>query len=255
MIRLENVSFAYLQTAVLQNITLNIQSGEFVGIIGPNGAGKSTLLKLMAGMLHPASGEVRLGESSLSRISRRDLARKLGFVGQSIRSEFDYTAYEMVAMGRFPHTTAFAPESREDRRIIQQCMTQTEVWQFRERAFSQLSGGEQQRVILASALCQQPQILLLDEPTASLDLHHQQQFFGILRDLQSAALDSIVTVTHDINLAIRFCRRLLVLKTGQIVADDAPERVVTESLMAEVYETPVAITTHPCDGKPLVSLP
>lgn len=254
MITVSGVYFSYPDAPVLHNISFEIAPGEMIGIIGPNGAGKSTLLKVMANILPPARGSVRLNGRPLASIPRRMLARQLGYLSQTFQTAFDFTAREIVRMGRFPYVGPLARETAADREMIKQVMRETGVWDLRHRRFSELSGGERQRVVLASALGQQPAVLLLDEPTAALDLKHQARFYDMLRRLQNEKGLTMVTVTHDINLAARFCQRLMVMKKGAVIADDTPEKIVIPPLMASVYEVPVVVIPHPVDGKPLLFL-
>ncbi|RMI13712.1 MAG: ABC transporter ATP-binding protein [Calditrichaeota bacterium] len=262
MMRLEGVDFAYPggsegifpATPAVREIHLEIAEREFAAVIGPNGAGKSTLLKLMDGLIFPTKGTITLQKRALSAYPRRELARLIGYVGQSFRTTFDFTAEEIVQMGRYPFLSPLEREKPEDRQRIRQAMEATEVWQFRYRRMSELSGGEQQRVVLASALAQEASLLLLDEPTAALDLKHQVQFYEILHQLRQERNLTILIATHDVNLAVRYCRRLVVLKGGQIVADGPPEAILRRPLMESVYEVPVEIIPHPRDGKPLILL-
>jgi iron complex transport system ATP-binding protein len=255
LIKLDNVTFAYENQTLLRNFSLSIQQGEFLGIIGPNGAGKSTILKLFTGILKPNRGRAFFENKPVDLIDRKEFARKVGFLGQQIYGDFDYTAYEIAAMGRYPYQTVWQGETPEDSRIIEQTMRETEVWELRDRMMSQLSGGERQRVMLASALCQQPELLLLDEPTSALDLHHQYQFFEIIRKLFASSLAALVMVTHDINLAARYATRIVVMAHGKIEADGTPESVITASLLKRVYGIDAVIVPHPMDHKPVVTLP
>jgi iron complex transport system ATP-binding protein len=254
MIHISDLVFAYQAAPVLQDVSLSIPDNEFVGIIGPNGAGKSTLLKVLAGILAPQSGEVRLRNKSLPDYRRKELGRIIGFVAQEFKSAFNFTAYEIVLMGRYPHLSPFSNETETDRQIIRLAMEETEVWNLRDRALSELSGGERQRVVLASALAQEPQMLLLDEPTTALDIKHQVRFYEILQSLQQRKGMTVVTATHDINLSARYCRRLIVLRNGKIIADDIPEKIINKALMESVYEVEVEIFNHPHDGKPVLVL-
>lgn len=254
MISLQKIDFAYAAEIILREITFSISEGEFVGIIGPNGAGKSTLLKLLDNILVPAEGELLLFDAPLGSYQRKELARLIGYVPQNFTTAFNYTAYDIVMMGRFPYISAFSSGSENDRKIVRTSMEATEVWELRERLFSDLSGGERQRVVLASALAQEPKLLLLDEPTATLDIRHQIHFFGILKELQREQNMTIVSVTHDVNLAIRYCDRMLVMKNGKIIADGHPAEIIDENLIHSVYDIGVKIIDHPQDGKPLLVL-
>ncbi len=253
MIELRNITFGYGNRPLYDQLSLKILDGEFVGIIGPNGAGKTTLLKLMGGMMRPAAGEVWIHGRLLNRYSRMELARLLAFVPQEFHSLYDYTVEEIVLMGRYAYRRAFEPPGERDWRVAEQAMIRTEVGSLRRRRLSHISGGEKQRVVLASALAQEPRVLLLDEPTGALDLKHQIHFYRILREEQRRSGQTIVTVTHDVNLAVRFCERILVLKEGRIVADGPTETVIQQSVLETVYEIPLTIFPHPEDGKPLVT--
>jgi iron complex transport system ATP-binding protein len=254
MIDTRKLSFSYLEDLVLNRISFSVADSEFVGIIGPNGAGKSTLLKLMDGILQPKEGEIRLQKKLLQEYTRKQLAKMIGFVPQNFSTAFSYSVNDIVLMGRYPHLSAFSTENVDDFRIVESSMQSTDVWQLRHRQFSELSGGERQRVVLASALAQEPQVLLLDEPTSSLDIKYQYQFYSILQELQQDSGLTIVVVTHDINLAARYCQRLILLKNGSVVDDGAPGKVITKEIMESVYEVEVEIMQHPMDGKPLLTL-
>ncbi len=254
MIASKQLDYAYHGSPVLRDVSLTLEAGTFTAIIGPNGAGKSTLLKLITGSLAIQAGEVQIDGRSLSDYDFKTLAKTMAYVAQSFESAFDFTAYEIVAMGRFPYQTAFRSESQRDRDIIRQMMEATGVWSFRERRLTELSGGERQRLILSSALAQEPRILLLDEPTTALDIKHQMQFYRILERLCREEQMTILTVTHDLNLASRFVERLVVMKDGEIAADGKPEGVLTSETLARVYEVEAQIIPHPQDGKPYVMI-
>jgi len=254
MIRVENISFWYGEKSVLTGVRFGVNPGEIVAIIGPNGAGKSTLLKLLDGILLPREGEIFIAGESLVGKSRKSLARQIGFVPQHFSTAFDYTVREIVAMGRFPFSSMFSEPDREGSRAVREAMEATDVWPFRDRSLDTLSGGEKQRVVLASALAQEPQILLLDEPTAALDIRHQAHFLEILTSLSRSRRLTILLVTHDVNLASQFCDRIIVLKDGQICGDGPPDKIVRLDLMEEIYQTPVQVLKHPGDGKPVLFL-
>ncbi len=252
MIGAENINFSYNGERVLAEVNFEIDRGEFVGIIGPNGAGKSTLMKLLDRIHVPKSGKILLQNRDLRTYTRKDLAKIIGFVSQEFPSYFDFTAREIVLMGRFAHQKVFGFETENDWQIVKEAMNATDCYSLRHRNFQSLSGGEKQRIILASALAQEPEILLLDEPTTALDLKHQLHFYEILKKLQSEKRMTILTVTHDINLAGQFCDRLLVFKHGRIVADGNVDSVMQKELLESVYETSVELVLHPSSRLPVV---
>lgn len=213
-----SVSFGYGKTPVLERASLQVRRGETLFIVGPNGAGKSTLLKLLAGLLIPSAGTISVFGEAPSQARRRDLARRLAYLPQSYRVSFPFTALEIVLMGRYAHDGgSLALESEADLSRAQAAMESSEVWELRERRYFELSGGEQRRVLLAQALCQEAELLLLDEPTASLDPAHGIHLFEALREASRAneAMTTIV-VSHDLNLAARFASRVAVIHDGAI---------------------------------------
>lgn len=236
---LEGVGMRYGETTVLRDVTLSLHAREAVSIIGPNGAGKSTLLRILAGLLPGHLGACTLRHTEVSRWPRRDFARTVGFIPQSVHMEFPFRVSEVVAMGRHAHATGMF-ETSEDWDAVEAAMRQADCAAFRDRDFRSLSGGEQQRVILASALAQRPEILLLDEPTTWLDLRHQVEIHHVLRGLRDAGL-LVVMVTHDLNLAAGFADRVLVLDEGRLAADGSPAEVFTESLIEEIFEVQATI--------------
>jgi iron complex transport system ATP-binding protein len=252
MIKLVNLSFAYENLPVLQNFNCSINRGQFVGIIGPNGAGKSTLLKLLDRIITPQSGEIRLQSKLLVTYSRNELARIIGYVQQDFYTAYDYTALEIVLMGRFPHQKSWGFDSVEDIKIALEMMNTTDCHYLKDRKFMTLSGGEKQRVILASALAQEPEILLLDEPTAALDLKHQIHIYRILKRLQTEKQLTIITVTHDINLASQYCERILIIKDGKLHSDGNVQEVLKANILQDVYEIDLKIINHPDSGLPVI---
>lgn len=232
----------YAEAAILEHLDFEIQAGEIVGILGPNGAGKTTLLRIMGGLLKPASGKLLFEGERISLWNRTRLAGRIAFLAQQTSITFPFTAREIVLMGRLPHQGGTFFESAEDHRIVDQALTLTGCSDLAGRFFNDLSGGEQQLVALASALAQEPDVLLLDEPTVYLDLRHRLQIFGILKDLHRAKGCTLVMVTHDLNLAEAFCSRLLLLNKGSLVADldnsrprDEGGCALTSELIASLY--------------------
>lgn len=238
---------------VLQGIELAFRPGELVGLVGPNGSGKSTLLRILAGQLVPTEGDVQLGEKPLRRIARAALARRIGFLPQTVRATFAFTVEEVVAQGRYPHTGALGILTERDRQVIRRSMEQTHTLAFARRPFEVLSGGERQRVLLASVLAQEAEFLLLDEPTSALDLHHQVDVFDLLAHLARSGL-GIILVTHDLNLAAEYCDRLVVLHDGQMAAAGVPAEVMREEILRRVYTEHLIVDTNPVTGTPLVVL-
>ncbi len=235
----------------LQAVSMSVAAGAFIGIVGPNGSGKSTLLKLGAGMLEPDCGSVSLKGRALDRLSRRVIARTLGFLPQTVTVSFDHTVEEVIVMGRFCRLQGLGFISGADRDVIDRCMTLTESQYLRTRRLSQLSGGERQRVLLASVLAQEPGLLLLDEPTTGLDLHHQVAFFRLLGQLVAQGM-GVVVVTHDLNLAAQFCEHLVLMVQGRVWAQGTAAQVITQEILTRVYPEDLLVSRHPVNGRPMI---
>ena len=251
---LKDVAFRYLSDWVLQGIDLTIERGEILGIIGPNGSGKTSLLKILGRHRSPVEGEVRLEAEKLPDVPRRALAQRVSMVPQEHPVVFPYTVLEMVLMGRYPYLKGWAFESSEDHRIARAAMERVGLERFSERLFSELSGGEKQRVIIARALTQQPQVLLLDEPATFLDLHHQARIYSLLSELNRNDGITVVVVLHDLNMASQLCRRLLLLREGRIIRVGTPWEVLTEKTIEEVYHCRTVVDSHPTTGRPRVTM-
>jgi iron complex transport system ATP-binding protein len=239
---------------VFENVSAGVERGRITAVVGPNGAGKSTLLRTMAGLLRPSSGRVLLGGRPLDQLPARERARRIAFLPQTITPAFNLTVFEVVCLGRYPHMGAFSSLGPQDRAVAARCLKDTETESLRNRDFMNLSGGERQRVLLASVLAQEPEILLLDEPTSSLDLHHANEVMVLLERLRESGY-AIAVVTHDLNLAARYCDDLLLLSRVQegLLAHGAPEAVLTEELLSEAYAAPIRVCAHPLTGAPLVT--
>ncbi len=241
LLTLRDVRFGFpSRPEFLGPISVTVQPGELWAIVGPNGAGKSTLLRIMAGLLSARSGDVQLDGRALAGWSRRERGKRVAFVPQQTVEIDAITAREWVLLGRYPHRSLGLFESAEDERRCDRAMEMTEVQAFAQRTVRTLSGGEFQRVRLAAALSQEPRILLLDEPTASLDLQHQLAVFGLLRSLVTTQRLGAVVVTHDVNLALRFCGKVLLLHDGQSVACGDACQVLTPELLGPVYSVALA---------------
>jgi iron complex transport system ATP-binding protein len=233
--RARNLAFAY----GIADVSFDLGASGFVAIAGPNGAGKSTLLGIMAGLRHPYRGSCAYENVELRQWRRRDFARRVAFLPQTVRVEFPFTAEQVVLMGRTPYGGGWY-ESPEDFAAVENAMCTADVLPFRSRDFRSLSGGERQRVILASALAQQPQTLLLDEPTTFLDLRHQLAMYRLLAALGASGM-LVVSVTHDLNLALQFADRALVLRDGVIAGDGPPREVFSADLIERVFGVRVEV--------------
>lgn len=232
---------------ILHDLNFSIQAGDFVGIIGKNGAGKSTLLKSMRGFLPLDKGEILLADRRVQNYSQRELARKIAYLQQQVELTFDYTVRDMVMAGRYPYKKWWQQQGDEDDRIIEACMKYTDVLDMAERPIRALSGGQRQRVLLAKVLAQQTPVLFLDEPAAGLDLFYQEQIFRFCREL-SARGKTVVMVVHELNLADRYCSRLMLLKQGNVLADAAPQQVLTDELLSAGYGTAIHARRNPETG-------
>lgn len=240
--QLKNISYAYTENApVLQDVSCTFETGEFLGILGPNGAGKTTLLKILAGFLSPQSGSVEYQGKNVSHLSIKERSRLIAYVAQSEEIFLPYTVRQIVLMGRAPYLGLMGFESAKDQEIVTEAMELTDVKKFENRLIHDLSGGEQQRVFLARALAQQTPFLLLDEPTSHLDLHHQIQFFKLLKQLKT----TIIMTLHDLNLASLFTDRCLILKNGSSMALGSPTNIFTSQLLSEVYECSLKVEHSP----------
>ena len=246
---IQHLGFGYTDERVIRDVSLGIEPGEFVAIIGPNGAGKSTLLKLMAGLLSRFDGSIHFFDRPIADYRAVDLAQKLAFVPQETHVVFPFTSEEMIRMGRLPYRTGFLFDSGDDDEYVRRALALTDTEDLADRVFTQISGGERQRVVLASALAQTPDVLLLDEPTVYLDMKHQLQFYEILTRLNRQEHMTIVAVTHDINLAARNAGRMVALSEGTIVADGRPDQVLTAEKLYEVFGITADILDRPDGGK------
>ena len=252
LLSVEAVRYSYAASQwLLDAVSLDVRPGEVVGIIGPNGSGKSTLLRVAAGIMPAQGGTVTLMGRELSRLPRREIAASLGYLPQQVTSAFDYRVAEVVAMGRFGHLRGAGFLGKDDISVIERCLAATETTAYRQRPISQLSGGERQRVMLASVLAQEPKVLLLDEPTTGLDLHHQSAFFELVRDLALGRM-GVAVVTHDLNLAGLFCDRLLLLQAGKSVCDGPVAQVIRLEVLREVYGDCFHVMGHPVTDAPAV---
>ena len=235
MMTLEEILFTYETLPVLNHLSISIQKQDFIGLIGPNGSGKSTLLKIMGAILKPDSGSTRFKDSLLAKINKKLFAQSVSWIPQDHPMVFPFKVSEIVLMGRHPYLSPLSFESEEDFEITHRAMKTTMTSQFANRYFNEISGGEKQRVMIASGLSQKPEMMLLDEPTATLDLKYQIQILNILKDLNTKHKMTLVMAMHDLNLAASFCNRLILLDEGKIVKDGTPEQVLEKNILEQVY--------------------
>jgi iron complex transport system ATP-binding protein len=244
LLRAADLSFHYGPAFVLEDLSLDVSRGSFVGVLGPNGCGKTTLLKLMAGVIVPATGGLTLNGVPLRQLSRRQIAQQVSIVPQETHPAFDYSVQEIVLMGRHPHLGRFAVEGPADVAVAHDAMVATGTVHLGARSYMTLSGGEKQRVIIASALAQAPNLLLLDEPTASLDLGYQLAIAALLRELNQERGVTLVLATHDLNLAASVCDSLVLLRQGRVLAQGPTVDVLTPSLVRQLYDVEADVSFH-----------
>lgn len=248
--------------AILDGVDLDVRHGELVALVGPNGAGKSTLVAVLAGDMVPTSGSVELNGRPVGQWSTAELAIRRSVLLQSVAMSFPFTVLESVRMGRAPweRVDTFDDRSSQldrgpahdaDDSVVLEAMLRTDVAQFADRVYMSLSGGERARAALARVLAQDTQVLLLDEPTAALDIRHQEQVLGVARQLAHDGR-AVAVVMHDLGLAAAHAHRIVVLSKGRVVADGAPQQVLTTELLSEVYQCPIEVIAHPRTGQLLV---
>ena len=248
-IQTNNLTFAYKDKPVLDGVSLSVERGEMVGILGPNGSGKTTLLKIFSAVLR-GRGNVKVNGRSIETYRKRELSRLFAVVPQESQILFPYTVAEIVLMGRASYHNPLALEGKQDLEVARASMELTDSLPFSDRYLHELSGGEKQRVIIARALAQEPKILLLDEPSAFLDLKHQVQVFELMRRLNREHKLTIVAALHDLNLAALFFPRLVMLLDGKVYRDGSPKEVLTEKTIEEVYGIQVRVEPDPSGEKP-----
>lgn len=246
MIDIHEVRWRIGDTLAIDDVSATLPTRQVTGLIGPNGCGKTSLLNLIAAHHRPLAGMITLGDTPVGTIPRRALARRMALVEQQAGTELDLTVEQIVELGRIPHQSGWL--TTDDHTVVERCLAQTDLFALRHRKWHQLSGGERQRVHLARALAQEPQILLLDEPSNHLDIHAAHQLLDLVAGLGICT----VAALHDINLAARYCDRLIVLQHGRVVAAGCPGEVLTAELLAEVYRVRASVSSHPRTDRPLV---
>ena len=253
----QSVTFAYNGHKTLDAVDVALERGSLIALLGPNGSGKTTVLKILTGILPPRAGAVTWDDQRLAALDRREIARRIALVPQTLNVPFAFTVREIVWLGRTPHIHAWRGETAHDRAAVARALALTGTSAFAERAFGELSGGERQRVVIAMALAQQPQVLLLDEPTTHLDINHQIEILELVRTLNRECGLTVLATMHDLNLAALYFDRLILLRDGQIVARGTPSQVLSPTQVRQVFGAHVLVATHPtrADVPHIVLLP
>lgn len=254
VLSLDGIGFQYGDAPVLEDVSLRLSPGCFLGLVGPNGSGKTTLLRIAAGLLKPDRGSVRLNGQPMGKLGRVQVARHLALLPQSPNLPATFTAWELVLMGRTPFIGFLGRETKRDVAAAERAMGLAQCQHLAGRRLEELSGGERQRVVLARALAQEPEVLLLDEPTAHLDMQHQIAVIDLVADLVEGGMTAL-GVFHDLNLAACYCHRLAVLSGGRVVAEGPPEDVLKADTLRDVFRVDLCLTPHPMGGVPAVLPP
>ena len=248
------IHYSYGDLPVLDNLSFSVPEGDFFIVIGPNGSGKTTLMKVISGLLKHQKGHLKILNRPIESYKRKALAKTIAFVPQTTSVDFPFTVMEVVLMGRSPHLGMLGLEKEEDLKAAERALVFTGVNHLADRKMDQLSGGEQQRVFIARAICQEPQIMLLDEPTASLDLAHQSRVMDLMEKLKKEKGVTIVMVSHDVNLAAMYGDRLVLLKEGRIVSAGLPAEVLTYRTLEEAYGCTLLVDESPIGKFPRITL-
>ena len=252
-LEIQRLSAFYDSRSVLKSISLSAHSGEILGLIGANGAGKSSLLRAISGTLTPTHGKIFLDDMDVLALDANTRAKKIAVVPQSARMPEAFSAAEVVLIGRTPHLSLLGSERASDYEIAQEAMARTDSDWYADRLMGELSGGEQQRVVIARALAQEPKILLLDEATAHLDLKHQTAIWNLVRQLARDGL-IVIAALHDLNLAAQYADKLALLRNGELLVCDEPQRVLTQDWLKRAYDVSAVVSKHPLYHTPIVSL-
>lgn len=239
--------------AALRGVSLSVAPGEILGLVGPNGSGKTTLIRAVVGAIKPVAGEVRVLGQDVSGLSQRERALRAAVVSQEPLLPGAFTALEIVLMGRTPHLRLLQNEGGADLAAVERAMRATKTWDLAHRPVGELSGGERQRVVVARALAQEAPLLLLDEPTAHLDLGHQAAVLDLVRNTSREGHRGVLAVVHDLTMAARYCDRLVLLAAGAVVGQGSPEDVLRADILSGVYGVPVDVFPHPRTGRPVVA--
>ena len=250
LLSVQRITAGYEKTPVIRDVTFTTPFRSIMGVIGPNGAGKTTLFRTISRVLKPMDGKILYRDRDIDGLSRKEFARKVAVIPQFRAVPPPFTVEEFVSLGRYPHRGRLSPFTQEDRRIIAENLSLLGLTDFRDRKVSALSGGELQRVVLAQGLVQKPELLLMDEPTAHLDITHKIRVLDLIGSLSEQAGLTVLIILHDLNLACAYCDRVLIMKGGTVHATGAPESVLTRETIEEVYQTPVRVGKDPVTARP-----
>ena len=255
MLEARDITISYNDRVAVSNVTLTLNAGEITAVIGPNGAGKSTLLRSLNGQIARASGAVMLDGHLIEKYSRRTIGRRIAVVAQEAELRFPVTVLEFILGGRFAWgpNSGWGWETEQDLRVAEEVLAETELTELSGRLMNELSGGERQRAVLARALATEASVLLLDEPTANLDLSHQATLLALVRNRCDKRQAAALVVTHDLNLAAQFADRILLMKNGEALRSGKPAEVLTPQLLKQVFEVEVLVDAHPITGAPRVT--
>jgi iron complex transport system ATP-binding protein len=254
LLKIDNVSGGYLTDMIVKDMSIDVSKGDFLGLIGPNGSGKTTLLRLATRILRPSQGSISFNQQDIYQMPLKEFCRNVAFVSQDIGSNFSFSVMDIVLMGRIPHLKRLQFETKQDIKITQEALKETDCFYLKDKMIDELSAGERQRVIIARALAQEPELLFLDEPTSHLDIGHQIKILDLLKKLNRDKNLTIVMVQHDLNLASGYCNRIALISEGRIFKHGAPEAVLTYENIESVYKTVVLVNENPVTKKPSIVL-
>ena len=244
----DNISYEINGKKILKNISFDVKPGEIIGVIGPNGSGKTTLLKSLNNINEISSGSITFDHKKIDEFSSKELAKHISFMNQNTNIGFDFPCIDVVVLGRYPYLDAFSEYSKKDIEIAEKFMKLTNTLKFRDKSILSLSGGERQRVLFAKTLTQDTDIILLDEPTASLDMKYEEDIFKILKDIKEDN-KGMVAIIHNLRTAIKYCDRLLLLNEGKVVQIGKPSEIITEENLRNVYKVDVCVYENKINGK------
>ena len=252
MISCKNLKVGYEEKIIIENLSLNIKKGEVVSIIGPNGCGKSTLLKSLSRMIKPVSGDIYIQSENIKSLKNKVISQKVCLLSQHNDAPGDLTVEELVYFGRIPHKKWYESKSKSDEELVNWAIENTGLTRYKNTPISSLSGGERQRAYIAQALCQKPDVLLLDEPTTYLDISYQLELMELVREINERLNITIVMVLHELNQASKYSDRLIIMKSGEIVSDGCPKEIINKEIIKKVYNIDCDIDNDPISNKPRI---